>query len=139
VYAQLYASHFKAGVRQNKKNIYSLLEKMPGVGYLYNQDTDITKNIRVIEFLKSELLTGVAALYQNLIKGTKVGQEVLVEILANLILVTYLLGKRLGFSFAVIDSKIMEKIRIGMIEDHETEKWYGDLSDLSDYMDRSRK
>lgn len=106
---------------------------------MYNQDTDITKNIRVIEFLKSELLTGVAALYQNLIKGTKVGQEVLVEILANLILVTYLLGKRLGFSFAVIDSKIMEKIRIGMIEDHETEKWYGDLSDLSDYMNRFRK
>jgi hypothetical protein len=109
------------------------------VDILFNQDTDITKNIRVIEFLKSELLTGVAALYQNLIKGTKVGQEALVDILANLILVTYLLGKRLGITAAVIDSKIMEKIRIGMIEDHETEKWYGDLSDLSDYMTKHRK
>lgn len=104
-----------------------------------NQETDITKNIRVIEFLKSELLTAVASLYQNLIKGTKVGQEVLVDILANIILVTYLLGKRLGLAFTVIDSKIMEKIRIGVIEDHETEKWYGDLSDLSDYMNRARK
>ena len=74
---------------------------------MFNQDTDITKNIRVIEFLKSELLTGVASLYQSLIKGTKVGQEVLVDILANLILVTYLLGKRLGLAFSVIDSKIM--------------------------------
>jgi hypothetical protein len=109
------------------------------VDILFNQDTDITKNIRVIEFLKSELLTGVAALYQNLIKGTKVGQEVLVDILANLILVTYLLGKRLGIAAAVIDSKIMEKIRIGMIEEHETEKWYGDLSDLSEYMTKLRK
>ncbi len=103
-----------------------------------NQDTDITKNIRMIEFLKSELLTGVATLYQSLIKGTKVGQEVLVDALANLILVTYLLGKRLGLASAVIDSKIMEKIRIGMIEDHESEKWYGDLSELSDYMNRHR-
>lgn len=104
-----------------------------------NQDTDITKNIRVIEFLKSELLTGVATLYQSLIKGTKVGQEVLVDALANLILVTYLLGRRLGLAFTVIDSKIMEKIRIGTLEEHETEKWYGDLSDLSEYMNRYRK
>lgn len=131
-------SYDTAGVMQKSKNIYSL-QKNSGVDILFNQDTDITKNIRVIEFLKSELLTGVAALYQNLIKGTKVGQEVLVDILANLILVTYLLGKRLGIAAAVIDSKIMEKIRIGMIEDHETEKWYGDLSDLSEYMTRLRK
>lgn len=131
-------SYDTAGVMQKIKNIYSL-RKNSGVDILFNQDTDITKNIRVIEFLKSELLTGVAALYQNLIKGTKVGQEVLVDTLANLILVTYLLGKRLGIAAAVIDSKIMEKIRIGMIEDHETEKWYGDLSDLSEYMTRLRK
>ena len=121
------------------KRIYIGYKKNSGVDILFNQDTDITKNIRVIEFLKSELLTAVAALYQNLIKGTKVGQEVLVDILANLILVTYLLGKRLGIAAAVIDSKIMEKIRIGMIEDHETEKWYGDLSDLSEYMSKLRK
>lgn len=104
-----------------------------GIG-LFNQETDITKNIRVIEFLKSELLTAVASLYQNLLKGTKVGQDVIQDILANLILVTYLLGKRLGISYSLIDSKILEKIRIGMIEEHETEKWYGDLSDLSEYL-----
>jgi len=51
-------------------------------------------------------------------------------------LVTYLLGKRLGLSFSVIDSKIMDKIKIGMLEGHETEKWYGDLSDLSEYFQK---
>ncbi len=101
---------------------------------MQNQDTDITRNIRVIEFLKSELLTTVAALYQNLLKGTKVGQDMILDILANLVLVTYLLGKRLGIAYSLIDSKIMEKIRIGMIEEHETEKWYGDLSDLNEYL-----
>jgi hypothetical protein len=103
-----------------------------------NQDTDITRNIRIIEFLKSELLTAVASLFQNLLKGTKVGQDVLSDILANLVLVTYLLGKRLGLSFSVIDTKVAEKIRIGMIEEHETEKWYGDLSELSEHLKKNR-
>lgn len=105
---------------------------------MLNQETDITKNIKVIEFLKSELLTAVAALYQNLLKGTKLAQESVLDILANLVLVTYLLGKRLGIAYSLIDSKITEKIRIGMIEEHETEKWYGDLSDLNEYMNKRK-
>lgn len=105
---------------------------------MFNQETDITKNIRVIEFLKSELLTAVASLHQNLLKGTKLGQETILDILGNLILVTYLLGKRLGIAYSLIDSKVMEKIRIGMIEEHETEKWYGDLSDLHEYINKKK-
>lgn len=101
---------------------------------MLSQDTDITKNIRMIEFLKCELLNTVASLYQNLLKGTKVGQGVIQDILANLIMVTYLLGKRLGISYSMIDSRVMEKIRIGMLEEHEAEKWYGDLTDLNEYM-----
>lgn len=105
---------------------------------MLNQETDITRNIRVIEFLKSELLTTVASLYQNLLKGTKVGQDVIQDILANLVLVTYLLGKRLGISYALIDSRMMEKIRIGKLEEHETETWYGDLTDLGEYLNKKK-
>lgn len=105
---------------------------------MLSQDTDITKNIRMIEFLKCELLTTVAALNQNLLKGTKVGQGVIQDILANLVMVTYLLGKRLGMSYSMIDSRVMEKIRIGMLEEHETEKWYGDLTDLDEYLKINR-
>ncbi|MGE5630606.1 MAG: MazG-like family protein [Caulobacteraceae bacterium] len=105
---------------------------------MLNQETDITKNIKVIEFLKSELLTAVASLHQNLLKGTKVGQEVIIDILADLVLVTYLLGKRLGIAYSLIDSKVTEKIRIGMLEEHETEKWYGDLSDLFEYIKKKK-
>ena len=39
---------------------------------------------------------------------------------------------------SLIDSKVMEKIRIGMIEEHETEKWYGDLSDLHEYINKKK-
>ena len=105
---------------------------------MLNQETDITKNIRVIEFLKTELLTTVASLYQGILKGTKIGQEVIQDALANLVLVTYLLGKRLGISYSLIDSRILEKIRIGMLEEHETEKWYGDLTDLGEYLKKKK-
>jgi len=102
------------------------------------KETDITKNIRLIEFLKSELLTSVASLYQILLKGTKASRDALLDILANLIMVTYILGKRLGIPYGAIGSKIMDKIKIGMLEEHETEKWYGDLSDLSEYLQKHR-
>lgn len=104
-----------------------------GANMMNNQDTDITRNIKIVEFLKSEILTTVATLFQILLKGAKAGQDALIDTLANLILVTYLLGKRLGIGFSVIDTKIMEKIKIGLLEEHQAEKWYGDLSSLSDY------
>lgn len=98
------------------------------------KDADITRNIRIIEFLKSEILTSLASLFHNLLKGSKANREALSDILANIILATYVLGKRLGFEHRAIDSKIMDKIKIGKLEEHETEKWYGDLSGLSDYL-----
>ena len=44
-----------------------------------NFDTDITRNIRIIEFLKSELLTSIASLFHNLLKGSKVNRDVLLD------------------------------------------------------------
>ncbi|MTI65024.1 MAG: hypothetical protein FH753_00280 [Firmicutes bacterium] len=101
-----------------------------------NKNVDITKNIKVIEWLKSELLTTVASLFDYLLKGAKESQEAILDVLANVILVTYLLGKRLGLSFESIDSKIESKIKLGVVEDHKIEKWYGDLSRLLEHFKR---
>lgn len=100
---------------------------------------DITKNIKLIEWLKSELLSGVAAFYRLLFKGSKGSQEAVVDAIANIILVSYLLAKRLGINFAAVDLKIKSKIKLGITEQHEVEKWYGDLSQLSGYMNRNRE
>lgn len=104
-----------------------------------NKNIDITKSIKVIEWLKSELLTTVASLFDILVKGAKNSQDAIVDVLANIILVTYLLGKRLGVSFEKIDSKIESKAKLGVIEEHKIEKWYGDLSGLLDYLKRTRR
>lgn len=103
------------------------------------KNIDITKNIKIIEWLKSELLTAVASLFQLLIKGIQNSQEAILDVIANIILVSYLLGRRLGLTFQSIDLKIESKAKLGLVENHKIEKWYGDLSELLDYFNKARK
>ncbi len=102
-----------------------------------NKNVDVTKNIKMIEWLKSELLTAIALLFETLVVGIKNSQEKMLDILANIILITYLLGRRLGLTYESIDSKIKDKAKIGRIEEHDIEKWYGDLSELIRHLDRN--
>lgn len=97
--------------------------------------TDITKNIRMIEWLKTELVSSVAELFKSILKG---GEEALLDALANIILISYLLGKRLGMSFARIDLLLERKIRVNIDKGHQSEKWYGDLTELIRYLNASR-
>jgi len=103
------------------------------------KEIDITRNIKIIEWLKSELLTDIATLFKVLINGVKEDvHEVVCETLSNIILVCYILGRRLGNSYDVIEIKIENKIKLGLIENHDIEEYYGDLSDLSRHL-RSRR
>lgn len=97
-------------------------------------NVDISRNIKMIEFLKCELLNSVSAVFEALYKGAKDGQQMAVEGLANIILVTYSLGKRLGIDYETIDKKVQEKARLHIIEEHHLEKWYGDLSSLNQHL-----
>ncbi|MDK2918835.1 MAG: hypothetical protein PWQ37_1568 [Candidatus Petromonas sp.] len=99
---------------------------------------DITKNIKIIEWLKSELLSSIASLFEVLVKGIKGSQESIVDILANIIMVAYVLGRRLGISYNSLDMRIEEKIRLGVLEQHKVESWFGDLSSLKKHMDGNR-
>jgi len=103
-----------------------------------DRDFDIAKNIRLIEWLKTELITSVSEIYRLMLSGARAGQDALADALANVILVSYLLGKRMGIHYATIDQKIQKKIRLGTLEEHEIEKDYGDLSSLGSYIDNNR-
>ncbi|WHH57552.1 MazG-like family protein [Petroclostridium sp. X23] len=106
---------------------------------LFDRDLDITRNIKMIEWLKSELLTDIAALFKALMNGMKDdAQDILAETISNLIVICYLLGKRLGISYHMIDLKMEDKLRLGIIEGHELEKSYKDLSELSKHLNSTR-
>lgn len=97
---------------------------------------DIAKNIRVIEWLKAELVESVAILFKALLRT---GDEAVSDCLATIIITTYILGKRVGVSFPHIDLKVESKLRFSINEAHEVEKWYGDLSALLGYLENRKK
>lgn len=107
---------------------------------VFDKEIDITRNIKLIEWLKSELLTDMANLFRVLVNGVR--EEIhdsVSDILSNIILISYLLGKRLGISYNSIEMKIRSKVKLGLVENHDVEKYYGDLSELSRHLDSSRR
>jgi len=97
------------------------------------QDFDIAKNVRLIEMLKSQLLTNVADLYTNLSSEepdlTERG-----EILSDLLVIVYMLSNRLGFSHSNIDIKAIKKLRFGILD--ENQSMYSDMSLLLRHLNR---
>ena len=101
----------------------------------FDRNSDVTKNVKIIEWMKKELILSVGDVFDLIFKGVKPLDEALQNTLANIIMITYLLAKRLGISFSEIDYKIKEKIRIGIDQNHSVESWYGDFSNLKKHME----
>ena len=101
----------------------------------FDRNSDVTKNVKIIEWMKKELILSVGDVFDLIFKGVKPLDEALQDTLANIIMITYLLAKRLGISFSEIDYKIKEKIRIGIDQNHSVERWYGDFSNLKKHME----
>ncbi|MBC6696274.1 MazG-like family protein [Terrisporobacter mayombei] len=97
--------------------------------------SDITKNVKIIEWIKNEILMNVSDLFNLLFKGVKSIDDSLQNSIANIIMLSYLLGKRLGISFEDIDYKIKEKAKQGIKDEHSIETWFGDLSNLEKHID----
>ena len=97
-------------------------------------DFDITRNIRIIEWLKSEMLNSVAKVFSMLLSSGQSSKEALTGYLGDVIVACYLLSKRLGIDYSTMDETIQNQIRLGIIEGNEIEKSYGDLSELQRHM-----
>ncbi|HLS52671.1 MAG TPA: MazG-like family protein [Tissierellaceae bacterium] len=100
-----------------------------------NKNIDIIKNMKTVEWLKAELLTNIAYLHKVLVNNEDNTREDLEDIISNIILETYILGKRLGLEYENIDQALKENIKINLIQEHKIEKWYGDLSKLLNHID----
>jgi len=99
--------------------------------FLNSQEGGIAKNIKVIEWLKADLITSLSALFKSMLKGS---EELLLDALSSMIVTCYILGRRLNINFSHLDMKVEAKIRQGIDDDHEVERWYGDLSALLNYL-----
>jgi hypothetical protein len=99
-------------------------------------EIDITRNLKMIEWLKSQLLQEVALLFKNMLQGAKEeAREAIGDAVSSIMITGYLLAKRLGITYQVIDLKMSKKIKLGITQEHDMEKYYGDLSELSRHLD----
>ncbi len=102
---------------------------------LQRTELDITKSLRAIEWLKTELLGAVTLVFRALTKGA---DDIITDALAQVVLIVYLLGRRLGIGFGTIDNRLAHMVRQSISGEHELETWYGDLSVLEEYL-RSKR
>lgn len=99
---------------------------------LKSKEIDIATHLKVVEWLKAELLDSVAILFRSLLKN---GSDATSDALATIIIVAYTLGRRVGISFQAIDMRLRYKLNTSINEAHEIEQWYGDLSELQKYLE----
>lgn len=99
------------------------------------KDMDIIKNIRTVEWLKSELLSSLAYLYEILIMDEDDNKKEISEVISNIILLSLLMGKRVGLSYEDVFNNLQNRIKLNIQKEHNIEKWYGDLSELLKFME----
>lgn len=101
-----------------------------------SQEGGIAKNIKIIDWLKADLINSVAALFKGMLRSK---EDIILDALASLQITCYVLGRRLGINFNRLDLKVEAKLRKGIQEEHEVETWYGDLSGLLNYLTEKKR
>lgn len=101
-----------------------------------SRDPNIARNVKIIEWLKSELLESVSQLFRAFLQSQ---EELIMESLARLQLTAYLLGQRVGLNFARVDAHLETLVRRYIQEKYEIEEWYGELSNLQQYLESRKK
>ncbi len=96
---------------------------------------NIAANVRAIDIVKSELLSEIAKLYRTLseYEDAPIYDEVLEE-LASINAMSYILAKRLGMEFECVDDKMLMLLSTAVQNGHELEVEFSDMSKLADYV-----
>ncbi len=92
---------------------------------------DMAANMKVVDWLKAELVDSVAVLFKSLLKTS---EEATAAALAHIIITCYLLARRVGIQFQTIDMIINYQINNTLNDAPELEKAYGDLAQLQQYL-----
>lgn len=96
---------------------------------------NVARNIKALEWLKTELAGSLAGLFKSLFKGDTEGA---LDSIAVMIIMAVLLAKRLGAFYGQVEQRIAEKINSLLAKSNPIEEWYGDLSSLKEYLEAKR-
>lgn len=93
---------------------------------------DVASNSRVVEWLKADLVETVGVLMKSLLKASS---DATTDALATLIIIAYVLGRRMGINYQVVEMRMKHKINTSIDEAQEIEEFYGDLTHLQKYLE----
>lgn len=97
---------------------------------MLDKEVDIAGTLRVIEKLKSQMLMDVAHLFEELSEPNRNSDIERGDLLADIVILSYLLSKKLGISYQQIDRRIINKTRLGLVESDQNDRWHKDLAGL---------
>lgn len=84
---------------------------------------DITRAIRILEDTKSDLLMQVANLYGIVVPFKKVDLDIKEDLLAQIIIDSYLLAKLFSIDYESVTKKMNNKLRLSVLkEDNKAHK-----------------
>lgn len=87
---------------------------------------------KVVEWLKSDLVENMGVLFKTLFKA---GNDATIDALAALMINSYILGRRLGINFQVLDMRIKHQINTSISDLNEVDHIHGDLTQLQSYIE----
>ena len=99
------------------------------------KELDITGRLKIVEKLKCQMLTDVAQLFSGLSESNSQSNVERGDLLADIIILSYLLSKKLGIPYQQIDRRILNKIKLGLIESDPSDKWHQELAELLKHFD----
>jgi len=91
------------------------------------------KNIKVIDWLKTEILGQTSNLFKSL---QYANQHLVLDSLSSLVALSYVMSCRMGFTYKDLDQAVIQKLKDLIREGHQLEEWYGDLSKLDEYLSK---
>ena len=102
------------------------------------ENFNIMTNIKIIEDLKAQLLCIIGEFFRLLTKGSNVTRDSILDCISGAIIILYVLGEKLGYSFADIDHVMKEKLDLGVRAEDQVEKEGKSLSKLKRYVSSRR-
>lgn len=102
------------------------------------EDLNIISNIKIIEDIKANIICVVGEIFHLLTKGSNVARDSILNCISKAIMLLYILGQRLGYSFKDIDDGIQNKLSKDILDNHEYERDSNSLSKLQSYLKKNR-
>ena len=95
------------------------------------QEDLLASKMKTTESLKAELVEAVGSLFKSLLRADYAYTS---DALASIIMITYIMGRKLGVEPHTIDLLAKEKLQTAMFDSHEKDQWHEDMNHLLLYL-----